>query len=378
MSDRLRLSILSFSPLHRDPRVLRQIRLFAGDYAVTTVGFGPSPDPRVTHVRLPDGARAWPSHKLFLLARAHRRTYGSIPAVSAARAALAGHEADIVLANDVNTLPLAAELAPRLGIHADLHEYSPREKEHDVRWRLVVGPFMRWICRTYLPRVASITTVSPGLAAEYAREFGVRCEVVLNAPARADIAPRPTAEPLRLIHTGVARANRSLEVMIEAVRDLEHLTLDFMLVESEPGVIDDLRRRAEGLEHVRFRAPVPFDEIVPTLATYDASLVFFPPTTFNLRHTLPNKLFEAVQARGALVVSPSPDMADLVREYGIGVVAEGFTPGALAEALSSLSPERVDAYKRASNLAAATLNAETQAHGWVRALDALASGKGPA
>jgi hypothetical protein len=35
------LLILSFSPLASDPRVRRQITLFADRYHVTTVGFGP-------------------------------------------------------------------------------------------------------------------------------------------------------------------------------------------------------------------------------------------------------------------------------------------------------------------------------------------------
>jgi hypothetical protein len=51
---RPRLLILAFSRLVSDARVLRQVRLFAQGYAVTTVGYGEAPEGVVEHVRIPD------------------------------------------------------------------------------------------------------------------------------------------------------------------------------------------------------------------------------------------------------------------------------------------------------------------------------------
>ncbi|MGO1925100.1 MAG: glycosyltransferase family 1 protein, partial [Brachybacterium tyrofermentans] len=135
------LTIVSFSTLARDPRVQRQIDRFAQEYEVTTVGFGPTPHPAVRHIELPENTRAWPSSKKYLLTRRFGHAYWDMSAVRAARTALEAHvgQADIVLANDVNTLPLALWLAPRQGIHADLHEYAPREKEHVRTWRWFIA-----------------------------------------------------------------------------------------------------------------------------------------------------------------------------------------------------------------------------------------------
>ena len=370
------LLIISFSTLERDPRVQRQIDLFSTDYEVTTVGFGPSPHPGVVHIELPSDTRAWPSSKKHLLTGRHRRAYWDMSAVRAARAALEDvvGTMDIVLANDVNTLPLALWLAPRRGVHADLHEYAPREKEHVRTWRWFIAPYQRWICRTCLPQVDSITTVSPGLASEYHDRFGVDVDVVTNAAAYEDRSPRPTAGTIRLLHTGVARANRRLESMIEALRGApEHVTLDLMLVPSEPGYIEALHRQAEDLPAVRFRDPVPYTELVGTVAEYDVSIVVFPATTFNLEHSLPNKLFEAVQARTAVLVGPSPDMADLVREHGIGVVLAGADADSLRSVLASMTPQDVDRWKQASDDAARVLSSEHQVSGWSRAISRLAA-----
>lgn len=370
------LLIVSFSTLTRDPRVQRQIDLLAPGHEVTTVGFGPSPHPDVTHVELPGDTRAWPSSKEHLLTRRYRRAYWDMSAVRAAQDALTDRvgATDIVLANDVNTLPLALWLAPRLGVHADLHEYAPREKEHVRSWRWFIAPYQRWICRTCLPEVASITTVSPGLAAEYTDRFGVDVEVVTNASAYEDRAPRPTGATIRLLHTGVARANRRLESMIDALREApESFTLDLMLVPSEPGYIEALRERAADLPAVTFRDPVPYTELVSTVAEYDVSIVVFPATTFNLEHSLPNKLFEAVQARTAVLVGPSPDMAELVREHGIGEVLEGADAASLRAALETMTPADVDRFKQAADAAAQVLSAEHQVDTWQRAITALAA-----
>ncbi|MGO2312657.1 glycosyltransferase [Brachybacterium tyrofermentans] len=370
------LTIVSFSTLARDPRVQRQIDRFAQEYEVTTVGFGPTPHPAVRHIELPGNTRAWPSSKKYLLTRRFGHAYWDMSAVRAARTALEAHvgQADIVLANDVNTLPLALWLAPRQGIHADLHEYAPREKEHVRTWRWFIAPYQRWICRTCLPRVDSVTTVSPGLAAEYEREFGVVPEVVTNAAAYEDRAPRPTGQRIRLLHTGVARANRRLESMVDAMRGApEGMTLDFMLVPSEPGYIEALQERARDLPAVRFRDPVPYTELVDAVAEYDLSIVVFPPTTFNLEHSLPNKLFEAVQARVGVLVGPSPDMADLVREHGIGDVLPGPDAESLGAVLHSLDASRIDRFKQAADASASALSAEVQIEAWARALERISA-----
>ncbi|MGO1926605.1 MAG: glycosyltransferase family 1 protein, partial [Brachybacterium tyrofermentans] len=253
-------------------------------------------------------------------------------------------------------------------------EYAPREKEHVRTWRWFIAPYQRWICRTCLPRVDSVTTVSPGLAAEYEREFGVVPEVVTNAAAYEDRAPRPTGQRIRLLHTGVARANRRLESMVDAMRGApEGMTLDFMLVPSEPGYIEALQERARDLPAVRFRDPVPYTELVDAVAEYDLSIVVFPPTTFNLEHSLPNKLFEAVQARVGVLVGPSPDMADLVREHGIGDVLPGPDAESLGAVLHSLDASRIDRFKQAADASASALSAEVQIEAWARALERISA-----
>ena len=86
--------------------------------------------------------------------------------------------------------------------------------------------------------------------------------------------------------------------------------------------------------------------------------MFFPPLTANLEHALPNKFFDLIQARVAIVTGPSPEMAGIVREFGCGVVADGFTLDALVAALEELTPEGIAAMKEGAGRAAEVHSAE--------------------
>src|SRR5690606_38982731 len=118
--------------------------------AITTVGYGPAPEGVVNHVRIPDEIVYWHKDRRLLLARAYQRTYDTMPVQRWLRAQLPVGKHDVVIANDVDTVPLAIGLEPRCGVHAALHEYAPRQNEESLLWRLVVAPYFRWLVRTWV------------------------------------------------------------------------------------------------------------------------------------------------------------------------------------------------------------------------------------
>ncbi|WP_156251846.1 glycosyltransferase family 1 protein [Pseudactinotalea terrae] len=371
---RPRVLIISYSPLYRDARVLRQIRLLKDRYEVSTVGYGEAPEGVASHLRIPDEIVYWHKDRRLLLARAYQRTYDTMPVQRWLRGRLPVGEHDVVLANDVDTVPLAIQLKPRRGVHADLHEYASRQNEESLPWRLVVAPYFRWLVRTWVRRADSVTTVSPGLASEYWREFGIDTRLVMNAPSLIDLAPTPVGNPIRLVHAGNGVPER-LETMLTAMDSVTSgATLDLYLIDQGTGYVSSLRDRYADSDRVRIHEPVPTDAIVRTLNDYDLGVYVLPPISFNFRHALPNKFFDFVQARLGLVIGPSPDMAALVREHGLGVVTTDFTAEALAAAIDALTPERAAELKAASDAASTTLCAERQVTGWNDAVEALLRG----
>ncbi|MCU6480084.1 glycosyltransferase family 1 protein [Arthrobacter sp. A2-55] len=373
------LLILSFSAIPSDPRVLKEVTLFKDSYHVVTCGYGHAPEGSAEHYALPEDCRAWTTDRVGLATRQFRRVYEGLPAVQAARKILPVGTFDVILANDLNSLPLALDLKPRLGVHADLHEFAPREKDDDFKWRTFVAPFMRWLCKTYLPLAKSVTTVSAGIAAQYTSDFGVPTGVVTNAAPYLQASPTKVDGSIRMIHSAAGQRYRKLENLIEAMRDApEWLALDMIVMPNEPDYVAELKELARGIKGVSFREPVPYSELIEVLQTYDVSLVFLPPTNFNLANALPNKFFEAVQARLGVIVGPSPAMMALVSEYKFGTVTADFSSEALSATIRSLTPELVDRWKLAADAAAQALSAEQQVKLWDTSIAAIvASGLDP-
>ena len=376
MTDLPSLLILTFSPIRSDPRVLKQVELFKDKYRVSTCAYGAAPDGVAEHFALPEDSRGWPADKIGLVSRQYAKVYEGLPAVQSARAVLPKGRFDVILANDLNTLPLALDLDARLGVHADLHEFAPREKEDNLKWRLFIAPFMRWLCSRYLAGASSVTSVSQGIADEYFKDYGTPTGVVTNAAPYAEGAVRPVGERVRLIHSAAGQRYRKLENFIEAMKDApDWLSLDMIVMPNEPDYVAELKAKAAAVPSITFRDPVPYKQLVATLSEYDVSVVFLPPTNFNLKNALPNKFFEAVQARIGLIVGPSPAMVGLVREYGLGAITEDFSAESLRKTLWSLTPETIGAWKHAADAAAKALSAESQVVVWQEAIARIVGGR---
>ena len=366
------LLILSFSPIADDARVLKQVRLFADRYDVTTCGYGPAPEGVVRHHEVPTDLPAWRKDPKWLLARQYSRVYWGNAAVAYARSVLPVGEFDAVLADDVDTVPLALSLQPRRGVHADLHEYAPGQNSELPRWRWFVAPYIRWICRKFVSKVASVTTVGQGIAERYTREFGFPVGVVTNAAPYADLVPGVVGSPIRLVHSGNAQRNRQLEVMIDGVeQSTTPVTLDLLLMPNDEVYRDELRARYAGSERVRVLDPVPYRDLVRTLNGYDVGVFVLPPVNINYEWTLPNKFFDYVQARLGVIVGPSPEMAREVEARGLGAVTADFTAEGFAGVLDTLTPAAVEQWRHVSGANARELSAEVQSQGWERAVQAL-------
>lgn len=370
---RPRLLIVSFSNISADARVLKQVRYFAERYEVTTYGYGPSPDPRVQHLQLSDayGIRHW--SRVELIARRFAKIYREQPAVEQGRRALSALDRfDVVLANDIDAIGLALELDPVHGVHADIHEYAPRQNEELLVWRVFIAPYVRWMCRRFLPRAASMTTVGQGIADEYLRVYGVRSGVVTNAAPYAALNPRPTSTPIRLVHSGASIRNRRLDHLVDAAMDTRtDVTLDLFLMGNDPEYVAELRERAAGSDRVRFPEPVAYEQLIATLNKYDVGIHVVAPTNFNNRWALPNKFFDYVQARLGLIIGPSSEMQGLLEAGEFGAVTHDFGAPALTAVLDSLTPQLVDGWKAHSDASAHALSAEKQVQIWDDAIREL-------
>ena len=110
-----------------------------------------------------------------------------------------------------------------------------------------------------------------------------------------------------------------------------------------------------------FHDPVKPAELPRTLNQYDVGVFWIPPFNTNARLTLPNKLFDFVQARLVVAVGPTVEMVDVVKQYNLGIVSAGFSVEQIVESLNTLTSENIATYKQNVNAAARELDFDKDA-----------------
>lgn len=272
------------------------------------------------------------------------------------KGSLCHNDFDVVITENLYLLPLVFAVKGKTKVLFDAREYYPKQNEESVWFNFIEKSRRVQLCQNYMARCDAVVTVSEGLRKAFKEEFGISSVLYRSAPSYVDTPVRLTdKEHIKMVYHGAANRNRQLEKLIEVLGLLDgRFSLDFFLVGND-GYQSELKKVASNDSRIRFIEPVVFSEIIPTISKYDIGLFYCEPSTFNLKHCLPNKFFEYIQARVMVAIGPSPDMAQLVKKYGCGVVSEAFSVESMAEALNGLSVEDIDRAKRCSDIAAREL-----------------------
>jgi glycosyltransferase involved in cell wall biosynthesis len=351
-----------------DARILRQVEFLTSDYRVLLAAPGQAPRSSAEFIELtekPASRLDRVSHSSARLALrllgSYGRAYWLDPRLKRWRDVLLGAlPVGAIVVNDLWALPLARSLDPRTPIVFDSHEHWTSESASwSAAQRLSMRHAHEWIVDHHVPNTAGMMTVSRGIAEAYEQRVGRRPELVTNAPFYRELEPSPVQKPIRLIHVGYADERRRLEDTIEAVRSLgDSFVLDLVLARD-----NDYRRRLEGMvagdRQCRILPPVPLAEVIPFANAYDVGVFLLPARFPNQVHVLPNKLFDYIQARLAVAIGPSPEMARVVTDWECGVISESFTSESFAAALNRLTVERVEHMKLGADRAARVLNADS-------------------
>jgi hypothetical protein len=363
--------IITFSNLKTDARVRRHVNLLKEKYQLTVACFDADPSNLYTVIRLKQKALSL-SEKIraafFLSVRWFGQAYKRLHPYQHLLRDISPSKFDLVLANDIESLPLAFDAAKQQNcpVIFDAHEYAPRHFEDKLMWRVLFQPLNVYLCKKYISQTSGMITIGAGLANEYEKNFRVKPVVITNANYFHQLNPSSVQNSkVRLVHHGIATPSRKLELMIEMMDYLDdRFTLDMYLLPvgfssgKTRNYPERLKARAAKNSRVRILPPIKGDEIVSRINEYDMGVFLIPPVNFNYENTLPNKLFDFIQARLAIAVGPTPEMAAIVKTYQIGVVSDDFTPKNLAEKLSLITSDQLQTYKRNSKVAAEKLNAE--------------------
>jgi len=356
--------IISFSNLNTDPRVYRQISFLKDGYRVHTVGFSPSYLENTSHYNVSNRSKNV-FQKMFsamqLLLGFFNHYYHANEHIEQTKKYLQENTFDLIIANDIDALPVVIDNKKNAKIIFDAHEYSPREFEDKFVWRLFFQRYKTHLCQKYIPLADHMLTVCEGIAQEYLKEFGVLPSVITNAPMyEPDLKPSDVySEKIKIIHHGGAIDSRKIELMIETMQHTDsRFELYLMLVPTQPNYYEALKQSASQMKNVFFLEPIPMQNIAQMINQFDIGLYILESNSFNNKYALPNKFFEFIQARLCVAIAPSVEMAKLVKKYHLGIVTESFNPQEMALTLNALTNEAIISFKNHCDQAAYELSAE--------------------
>lgn len=361
----MNILIISFTDLKKCPRSRRYIAFLKSAHQLSALGLS---DPEIDGVKFFKlKRRGMP--RLMILAikfilnffRQYQLSLNLKFDLRHSSSELRNSSFDLIIARGIETWPFAVKISNGAKIIFDAPEYFPGEFNDKLWWRLFVQKYHICLCKTYLRQADAVITVCDTIADEYRKNFGIKADVITNASPYYDLNPSDVDERhIKIIHHGAAISSRKIELMIDTMKYTdERFTLDLMLVPTHSSYLKYLQRKGEGRTNVRFCSPVATDEIISHLNDrYDIGLYLLPSAGFNNSHALPNKFFEFIQARLALAIGPSAEMASFVKNYDCGIIAADFTPKEMAKELNGLTKDKIIYYKKQSHLAANALSAD--------------------
>ncbi|MGP1450208.1 MAG: glycosyltransferase [Wolinella sp.] len=361
---RLRIVVLCEVDPAKNPRPNRVINAFKDSHDVVAIGRNANAIAGVDVLTYdaPQRRTRWQEFMLYINIFLHRfERLIFIPTRMRIAEYLEAREFDIIFCHNLILLPFALKYKKGAKVIMDAREYYPREMEHDRRWRLLFAGFNDWMCRNFLPQADYCYSVSHALAHEYQKNYNIKCDVLMSLPtSKAIQLETHDSSQIRLIHHGLASADRRIEGMIEMMDYLDsRFSLDLMLVETNQiDYFQKLKKMASSRKNIRLIPPVKFEEIVPFTSKYDIGIFLCPPTTFNLKYCLPNKFFEFIQACLAIAIGPSPEMARILKDENLGVISKDFTPKSMAETLNSLTRAQIEEFRQNADRAARIYTAE--------------------
>jgi hypothetical protein len=357
--------IISFSSLDKDPRVRRELFFLKDFFTVTAAGYTDPKIAGVDFIPVDQTVNKFEilrglAKKIFRLYEYHywaqKEVVNTIPR-------LEGRTFDVVLANDLDTVPLVLNLfGGRSKIIFDAHEYSPMEHSDSLFWNLFFKGYNHYLIKTYAGKCDRMLTVCTGIAEMYKTNYNLDAKVLTNAADYVDITFEKNTDgrKLRIIHHGYAHPSRKLEKMIRMMDFTdERFELSLMLVYSKEKYYNSLVESAKGKKNVHFLPAVPMNELIGFSSDFDIAIYLLEPSSFNNQYALPNKFFEFIQSRLMIAIGPSPEMASLVKEHNLGIVSDDFTPENIASKLNSLTLENINDFRQNAANAAQKLSSET-------------------
>ena len=255
---------------------------------------------------------------------------------------------NILFSNDLDTI-LPNYIISRLKskpLIFDSHEYFTETPElvHRPRvqrvWKSIEG--------FVVPRLKTMITVNESIANLFRERYGLEVHVVRNIPMKRSLpAPGdkqtlglPLDKHLLVLQGSGINVQRGAEELVEAMQYLDDCLL---MIIGGGDVLDTLQRMVVDLNithRVRFFQRMPYAHMMAYTQLAEIGFCLDKDTNLNYRFSLPNKLFDFIQAGVPIIASHLTEIEKIIRYYDLGLFVENHDPMTIAKTIrEALSDE---------------------------------------
>jgi len=259
------------------------------------------------------------------------------------------HRVDILHANDLDTLlaNYLVSVLKRKPLVFDSHEYFTEVPE--LQHNPIAKKIWKTIERFIVPKLKHCITVNQSIALLFKQEYGVDFKVLRNLPPQNKSQQKVSRQSLNLpedkfiiiLQGSGINMHRGSEELVEA---MQYLHDDFLLLIIGNGdVVPQLKKMAEEKklqQRIRFIGRLPYNELKKYTSVADLGVTLDKDTNLNYRYSLPNKLFDYIQAGVPVLSSKLPELERIIQTYEVGELVDEVTPEAIATKIQYLAENK--------------------------------------
>lgn len=253
------------------------------------------------------------------------------------------HRCNCLLSNDLDTLlpNFWISKLKRVPLIYDSHEYFTEVPELVSRPR--VQKVWKRIEEYVVPKLPEMITVNQSIADLFHEKYGIKVHIIRNIPMRKMLPEPASCEELGLdtqkhilvLQGSGINIHRGSEELVDAMAYLN----DCQLVIIGGGDVLPILKEKVVTHHwddrVKFFPRMPYRKMMAITQLADLGFTLDKDTNLNYRFSLPNKLFDYIQAGVPIIASHLPEIERIVTDYNIGTFIENHDPETIAKTIQN-------------------------------------------
>ena len=284
------------------------------------------------------------------------------------------NKADLLVANDLDTLLPNYYFSKRrkCALIYDSHEIFCEVPE--LQQTPLKKKIWERLEKAVVPKLTYCITVNQSIANWFNQKYHTRFKVVRNIPDKITVDRIKTKAELNLpldkkiilLQGAGINIQRGAE---EAVDAMQYIHNAILLIIGGGDVIENLEFRIKNLElqsKVIMLPKMKPEELFHYTCNADIGLSLDKPTNINYQLSLPNKLFDYIQAGIPVLASPLTEIKTFIEKYKVGICIENHDAKHIADKLNyMLTSTDYNTWKANTKIAAQENNWENEKKVWV-------------